>query len=177
MRQEKAFEKSAASKVHINQEEIRFLDFAKILSGFKKTRKMIEELFRIEQLYDAYARTKKYLYFFLAICALGWGFTPYHPTFLGLFLGSSVSLFNFWLLVRRAHAFDKAIETSGKIHGIGTLSRMASSVAVMLIAVEFPQKVHLISVVIGLMTAYIVIMADYLLQHFILHKNGEKRGE
>ena len=54
---------------------------------------------------------------------------------------------------------------------------MATAVIVCLIAVEYPQKVHLISVVIGLMTAYIVIMADYLVRYFILHKNGEKRGE
>ncbi|MEM5590960.1 ATP synthase subunit I [Niallia circulans] len=105
------------------------------------------------------------------------GVHPYQSVFLGLFVGTSASVFNLTLLVRRAKVFDKAIEEEGKVYGLGTISRMATAVIVCLIAVEYPQKVHLISVVIGLMTAYIVIMADYLVRYFILHKNGEKRGE
>jgi len=107
----------------------------------------------------------------------GWIISSNHPIFLGLFLGTVASLFNITLLVRRMHAFDKALEGSKKIRGIGTISRMATAVIVCLIAIKYPQKVHLIGVVIGLMTAYIVIMADYLVRYFILHKNGEKRGE
>ncbi|MEK5382567.1 ATP synthase subunit I [Niallia sp. FSL W8-0635] len=131
----------------------------------------------MEQLFEIYMRVKKYLYFFLSFCAFAWAFTPYQSVFLGLFVGTSASVFNLTLLVRRAKVFDKAIEDEGKVYGLGTLSRMATAVIVCLIAVEYPQKVHLISVVIGLMTAYIVIMADYLVRYFILHKNGEKRGE
>lgn len=39
---------------------------------------------------------------------------------------------------------------------------MAAAVLGVALAMEFPEQIHLISVVIGLMTAYIVIMIDYL---------------
>ena len=113
----------------------------------------------------------------MAFCMFGWILSSNHSVFLGLFIGTGASLFNIILLVRRMHAFDKAMEESTNIYGLGTISRMATAIIVCLIAIEYPQKVHLISVVIGLMTAYIVIMADYLVHYFILHKNGEKRGE
>ncbi|KAB7671831.1 ATP synthase subunit I [Bacillus sp. B1-b2] len=133
----------------------------------------------MQQFLEVLARTRKYLYFFMAFCMFGWALGPdsYQPTFLGLFIGTGASLFNILLLVKKMHAFDKAMEESAKIYGLGTISRMATAVVVCLIAIEYPQKIHLISVVIGLMTAYIVIMVIYLVHYFILHRNGEKRGE
>lgn len=47
---------------------------------------------------------------------------------------------------------------------------MATAVFAVMIALEYPDKLHLISVVFGLMTSYIVIMIDYFLQSFQLRK-------
>ncbi|SID23919.1 Uncharacterised protein [Mycobacteroides abscessus subsp. abscessus] len=47
---------------------------------------------------------------------------------------------------------------------------MATAVLAVMISMKYPDEVHLISVVLGLMTSYIVIMIDYFLQLFVLRK-------
>lgn len=117
-----------------------------------------------------YIRQRKYMFFLLSFYVLGWGFTSYQTIFLGLILGTSLSLFNLWLIMRRIERFGEAVVAGRKVKSLGTVSRMASAVLAIMIALKFPEKVHLISVVMGLMTAYIVIMIDYFLQAFHLRK-------
>lgn len=117
-----------------------------------------------------YIRQRKYIFFLLSLYVLGWGFTSYQPVFLGLILGTSLSLFNLWLIMRRIERFGEAVASGRKVNSLGTVSRMASAVLAVMIALRFPEKIHLISVVFGLMTAYIVIMIDYFLQAFHLRK-------
>ena len=52
---------------------------------------------------------------------------------------------------------------------------MATAVFAVMIAMEYPDYIHLISVVIGLMTAYIVIMIDNLLLFIYINSAGEER--
>lgn len=120
-----------------------------------------------------YIRQRKYMFFLLSLYVLGWGFTSYQTIFLGLILGTSLSLFNLWLIMRRIERFGKAVTSGRKVSSLGTISRMASAVLAVMIALRFPEKIHLISVVFGLMTAYIVIMIDYFLQAFHL-RNSRK---
>ena len=40
------------------------------------------------ELHHIFAKQKKALFFLLALCALGWGFTPYSTVFAGIALGS-----------------------------------------------------------------------------------------
>ena len=47
---------------------------------------------------------------------------------------------------------------------------MATAVFAVLIAMEYPEYFHLYSVIIGLMTAYLVIMIDYFIQQIHVHK-------
>ena len=101
------------------------------------------------------------MFYLLSIFVLGWGFTEHQTIFAGLILGTSLSFFNLWLISRKMKAFDKAIETGGKFRSLGTLSRMASAGLAVLIALEYPDQFHLISTVLGLMTAYIVISIDF----------------
>ena len=117
-----------------------------------------------------FQRQRKYIFLLLSVYVLGWGFTPYQSIFLGLIFGTSLSLFNLWLISRKALQFGEAVEKGEKVRSLGTVSRMATAVFAVMIALEYPDKLHLISVVFGLMTSYIVIMIDYFLQSFQLRK-------
>jgi ATP synthase protein I len=118
----------------------------------------------------AYVRQRKYIFLLLSVFVLGWGFTSYQSIFLGLILGTSLSLFNLWLIVRKTERFGEAVARGEKVRSLGTITRMTSAALAVMLALEYPEKLHLISVVLGLMTAYFVIMIDYFLQSFYLRK-------
>jgi ATP synthase protein I len=125
----------------------------------------------MSELKPMFIRQRKYMLFLLAAYVLGWGFTLQQPVFLGLILGTSLSLFNLWNLVRKTNQFGEVMVNGGKIRSLGLLTRMATAVFAVLIAMEYPEYIHLISVIIGLMTAYIVIMIDSFFQFF----HGDKK--
>ena len=60
------------------------------------------------EMHHIFTKQKKALFFLLALCALGWGFTPYPTIFAGLALGSLFGPYNFWILVRRMEKFDRS---------------------------------------------------------------------
>jgi ATP synthase protein I len=107
-----------------------------------------------------YKRVRKYIFYLLALYVLGWGFTSHQSIYLGLILGTSLSLFNLWILVRKTKQFGEVMVNGGKIRSLGLLTRMATAVFAVIVAMEYPNYIHLVSVVIGLMTVYIVIMID-----------------
>lgn len=111
-------------------------------------------------------RYRKFIFFLLAVYVLGWGFTEYQSVFLGLILGTAVSLYNLWVMVRKHDHFDKSMEQGRKVKSLGTASRMASAGLVVLICMKFPDYFHLVSAILGLMTIYIVIMIDYAIRYF-----------
>ncbi len=117
-----------------------------------------------------FTRERKYIVYLLAVYVLGWGFTSYQSIFLGLILGTTLSLFNLWLLVRKIDQFGEVMEKGGKMRSLGLMSRMAAAIFAVLLAVEYPEYIHLISVVIGLMTSYLVIMIDSFIQLFQTQK-------
>ncbi|WP_077623445.1 ATP synthase subunit I [Sediminibacillus massiliensis] len=108
-------------------------------------------------------RQKKWMFYLLALLVLGAGFTPYPRIFLGLLLGTVISFYNLWLMQRKIKQFGQAVVEQRSTRGIGTFTRLASAAAAVLIALQFEEYFHLISVIIGLMTAYVVIMIDFLL--------------
>lgn len=111
-----------------------------------------------------FRRYRKYIFFLLALYVIGWGFTEYQSVFLGLMLGTSISLYNLWAMVRKSKQFSLALE-EGKKASLGTASRMAAAIVAVFFALKFPDYFHLISVILGLMTMYIVIMIDFAIQH------------
>lgn len=123
----------------------------------------------------SFTRQRKYMFFLLSFFVLGWGFTSYQSIFLGLILGTALSFFNLWLIVRKTIQFGKAVENGEKVRSLGTVSRMASAAFAVIIALEYPEHFHLISVVLGLMTSYIVIMIDFFLQSFHIRRKREER--
>jgi ATP synthase protein I len=124
-----------------------------------------------------FIRVRKYIFYLLAIFVLGWGFTSYQEVFLGLILGTSLSLINLWLFVKRMDRFSMAFDEGKAVKSLGFLSRIATAVFGIIIAMEYTQYFHLFSVVIGLMTAYFVIMIDYFIEQMDLHNTKKKRGE
>jgi ATP synthase protein I len=120
----------------------------------------------MSEIKEMYTRQRKYIFFLLALYVLGWGFTDYQDIFLGLILGTSLSMFNLWLMVRRTDKFGDQVVQGKKIRSLGSFSRMATAALAVIIALKYPDSIHLISVVLGLMTMYVVIMIDFLLQSF-----------
>ncbi|MFT8320434.1 MAG: ATP synthase subunit I [Bacillus sp. (in: firmicutes)] len=121
------------------------------------------------------SRQKKYISVLLSLYLIGWALTPFQPVFLGLIIGTGLSFFNMFLLVRRMGKFSKAIDEGKKSASLGMLSRMATAILGVAIAMEYPEHVHLISVVIGLMTSYVVIMIDFLLNTIQIGSNKKER--
>ena len=111
-------------------------------------------------LHHMFAMQKKAFFFLLAICALGWGFSPYDSIFAGIALGAFFGTYNFWILVRRMEKFDRSISEGTKVASIGTVLRFGSGVAAVAIAISLPQYFHLISTVIGLMIPYIFLVIE-----------------
>jgi ATP synthase protein I len=110
-----------------------------------------------------FLRQQKYIFYLLSLYTLGWGFTSYKTVFLSLILGTVISLFLLWNLVRKVEKFGRAVAQSQKVRSLGTFSRLAAAVLAAAIAIEYPQYFSIIPVTIGLMTSYFVIMIDFLL--------------
>lgn len=129
----------------------------------------------MENISDIFRRLWKYTCFLLAFYVLGWGFTSYKTVFLGLIFGTSLSLFNMYLLKTRVEKMTQAVIQGGKVRSLGTTARMATAILAVMIAVKFPNTFHLISVIIGLMTSYFVIIIDFFIQSLLSHKNNTEK--
>jgi ATP synthase protein I len=117
-----------------------------------------------------FTRQRKWMFFLLSFYVLGWGFTSQQSIFLGLILGTSLSLFNLWLMARKIDKFGQAAAEGRQIRSLGSFSRMATGALAIVITMRYPEQFHLISVVIGLMTSYIVIMIDFFTHNFYSDK-------
>ncbi|MDF2787401.1 ATP synthase subunit I [Neobacillus sp. 3P2-tot-E-2] len=117
-----------------------------------------------------FTRQRKWMFFLLSFYVLGWGFTSQQSIFLGLILGTSLSLFNLWLMARKIDKFGQAAAEGRTVRSLGSFSRMATGALAIVITMRYPEQFHLISVVIGLMTSYIVIMIDFFTQNLFSDK-------
>lgn len=108
-------------------------------------------------------RQLKWMLYLLSILVLGAGFTPYPRIFLGLILGSAASFYNLWLLQRKTKKIGEVAAEQGSMRGIGMFSRLAAAALAVVIALRFEETFHMIAVVIGLGTSYIIILLDFLI--------------
>ncbi|KGP71971.1 ATP synthase subunit I [Pontibacillus yanchengensis] len=115
-----------------------------------------------EQFQTMMTRQRKWMLYLLALLVLGWGFLPYQHIFLGLILGALFSFFNLWLMHRKVNHIGQAASENRTGRALGSFSRFAAGGLAILIALRFNQHFHLIAVVIGLMTTYVVIMIEFL---------------
>lgn len=128
------------------------------------------------ELQHSIKRQRKYMFYLLAAFVLGWGFASAQDqdVYAGLILGTALSLYNHWIISKRIERFSKAVEEGRKVPSLGTILRMGSAALAAMIALQNPDQFHLISTVIGLMTAYAVIMIDFGIQYFIKRTNGKE---
>lgn len=108
-------------------------------------------------------RQRKWMFYLLAVWVLGAGFTPYQSIFLGLLLGSIVSFYNLSLLQKKTNDFAESVEKNQSARGLGTVSRLAAVALAVIIALRFEEHFHIIAVLIGLMTSYLVIIIDFVM--------------
>ncbi|MBN6205841.1 ATP synthase subunit I [Ralstonia pickettii] len=107
------------------------------------------------------ARQQRWMLYILALFVLGAGFLPYTRVFYGLILGGVISFYNLWLLQHKTKVLgDTVAQGKDARGGLGTFSRMASAALAVLIAIRFEENFHIIAVVIGLMSSYLVIGLD-----------------
>jgi ATP synthase protein I len=122
------------------------------------------------EIQELFSQQRRWMFFLLSIYVLGWGFTSYQSIFLGLMFGTSLSLFNLRLMVRKMNKFEESFLQGKKVGSLGSFSRFATAGFATLVALRYPEQIHLISMVIGLMTSYIVMVVSFLI-------NNGKRGE
>jgi len=96
----------------------------------------------------------------IALAAVGAGVMPNKHFFLGLLLGTAISFYNLWLLQRKADIVGESAARTGSRKGVGTISRLAAAALGILIALRY--DLSIIGFIIGLMTAYPVIMIDFI---------------
>ncbi|NUK29937.1 ATP synthase subunit I [Parageobacillus sp. VR-IP] len=125
----------------------------------------------MEKFQQMFLRQLKYILYLLSLYTLGWGFTAYKTFFLSLILGTVISIFMLWSLTRKIDKLGQAVLERKKVRTIGTLSRLALAALAAAVALEYPQYFAIVPVVLGLMTSYIVIIIDFLLQK--LKNNGQ----
>jgi ATP synthase protein I len=118
----------------------------------------------MEKFQQMFFRQLKYILYLLSLYTLGWGFTKYKTFFLSLILGTVISVFMLWSLTSKVEKLGQAVSERKKVRTIGTFSRLALAALAAAIAVEYPQYFAIVPVVLGLMTSYIVIIIDFLLQ-------------
>ncbi len=123
----------------------------------------------MQDLQQVFARQKKLLFFLLALCTIGWGFTPFQSVFAGFALGALFGVYNFWLLVRRMEKFDRSLTEGKKVGSLGSALRFASGIAAVAVAMTIPEQFHLASTVIGLMIPYVYLLVDRIVYHVKHH--------
>ena len=106
-------------------------------------------------------RQRKWMLYLLATFVIGSGFSSYQQVFNSLLLGGVVSFYNLWLLQHKTKTLGKAVVEAGKVRGgLGTFSRLAATILAVLIALRFNETFHIIAVVFGIISSYIVIFLD-----------------
>ncbi|WHX78991.1 ATP synthase subunit I [Priestia flexa] len=127
----------------------------------------------MQELQHLFPRLRSYIFYLLALYVLGWGFTLYQTVFLGLILGTALSLYNLWVLVRRAKQFGQALDEGKRPRSVGTFARFATAALAVVITISYPNTFHIIGVVMGLMTSYLVIIIDLVVQN--IRRRWEER--
>ncbi|WP_297989585.1 ATP synthase subunit I [Anoxybacillus sp.] len=125
----------------------------------------------MNELQRHWRRHKSYILYLLAVYVLGWAFTPYKQAFSSLLLGTIISSYNSWTMVRKVERFGQAVASGQKARSLGMMSRMAAAAFAVFIAFRWPEQFSVGWIVVGLMTSYIVIIIDF----FFQNTKGEER--
>jgi ATP synthase protein I len=116
---------------------------------------------------DYIVLTKRYTIYtviFIAIFTLLALLTSLQSIFLGLALGSLISLSSLLSLYFQVKRLGESLETGRAKFSLGTLFRTALVIGAVYLAYQHPDIFHINSVVIGLMLTYIIIYVNSLFQ-------------
>lgn len=116
---------------------------------------------------DYIVLTKRYTIYIVVLIAIFISLafsTSFQAIFLGLALGSVVSLSNLLSIYLQVKRLGESLEVGQAKFSLGTLFRFALVIGAVYIAFQYPDLFHLVSVVIGLMLAYIIIIINSLFQ-------------
>ncbi|MCM3489757.1 MULTISPECIES: ATP synthase subunit I [Alkalihalophilus] len=97
--------------------------------------------------------------------------TPLQTQFLGLALGLSVSFLNLWTTYRKTQVVGMVADRKRKqsflpfiLAGFGFGIRIILTIAAVYLALIYPDKLDVISVIAGLALIYVIIILDMLVQ-------------
>ncbi|MFD2707055.1 ATP synthase subunit I [Salibacterium lacus] len=103
-------------------------------------------------------RYVQFTFYALALYVIGWGMSPYQVFFLSAVIGTGLGLFNVWSMYRDVKKLGKAAEENRSAFSAGMLSRLASGALAAVLFLQFPGHFHLMGLVTGIMTPYIIIL-------------------
>ncbi|WP_078393017.1 ATP synthase subunit I [Shouchella patagoniensis] len=120
-------------------------------------------------------KSKMKFYFLIAVLTvtvllIGFFITPFQSIFLGLILGFSISFLNLWTTYRNAHIIG-GIHAPSKwpsmiIASLGFVFRIFLVITAVWVAIQYPERFHILSVVIGLGLMYAIMMLDMIVKSF-----------
>lgn len=122
------------------------------------------------------SRILKLSCFLLAAYVLGWGLTEYDAVFMGLILGTSVSLVNALYTGFKVHLFTERMKAGLKPKGMGMLTRFSLVALAALIAVRFPEWFNIIALAVGLLSSTVIMYIDGLVESIRFQRNSEGKG-
>ncbi|WP_212929903.1 ATP synthase subunit I [Shouchella clausii] len=109
--------------------------------------------------------------FISLIFVIGSIFTPLQTIFLGLLLGVSVSYLNLWITYHNASVIGTNVAPSKRpfmgFAGLGFVFRLIFAFIAIWLALQFPENIHIVAVVVGLGLLYGVMMVDMFIKALI----------
>ncbi|MFB4163312.1 ATP synthase subunit I [Alteribacillus sp. JSM 102045] len=108
-------------------------------------------------------------YVLLTLCAMsvyffGWAVMPYNKVFFSLGTGVLIGLFNLLSMSREVKKFGEAEGKQKRKFTFGMLSRFAAGALAAVLFVRFPEHFHIIGLVAGIVTPYVIILISSLFQ-------------
>ncbi|WP_158736983.1 ATP synthase subunit I [Alteribacillus sp. YIM 98480] len=110
---------------------------------------------------------KRYVQFTLAamlVYVIGWAAMPFNKIFFSLGIGALIGLFNLWSMYREVKKFDEAAGNQKRKFTFGMLSRFAAGALAAVLFIRFPEHFHILGLVAGIVTPYIIIFISSLFQ-------------
>ncbi len=109
-------------------------------------------------------RIVRYTFILLIIFLIG-VFTPYYKVFAGLLIGGAVSLLNTYYAAYKINRMGKLAsqlgeDSKGRYMSTGMGTRVATSVLIVLVAIQFPEYFNLYTTIFGLFIAQLVSVVD-----------------
>jgi len=104
---------------------------------------------------------RTWMLYLLAIFIIGASVTSYERIFISLLFGYVVGYYSLRFLQSRIRAYGQTVIEKGSGANLGTFIRLGGVAVVVMISLRFPEKIHLISVVIGLALSYLILFINF----------------